>query len=569
MSTPVGKRGEPEYNEPLETPKKSRGKRSGKAKTEAIVPVQFQPNEEITSTPIGKKHKVKREPRQELESSSAEKMRKGEEGLAVRVPRPPREKNIFGLLGPDLTKQILRNLSPKDLQAARGVDRFMNQQAIDIVQGDEFSRLVKFTDFLCSQLPEIQKILKTPPEIIDGLKASNLDNFIQALYDARTRLIEILATRTPSELDRLEAAYKETGEPFPTTFKNIFALAKVRRSDDFSLLHEHEEYYELVRNEVLRIKKEKGDLASIMSLLESIPARRDFGKMHWLAKMDTPTFHLIEQAINSLHDDPQKYYFLIQMHVYEALSQTFRDDPDKAADSFGKALDLLEKQGKMLDLRHSYNCILKLLDNNLRSESSAFEKFYAALTRAASAHPDTNERVYLRVLINTSRLVAHFRNITAGNTDLTNMKNAMERITDVIESVPNPAEKAEEVQLFKECVYSFENELQDRYKGTWNLFVLWCFSAAEAANESDAKYALLATLHTMPDDEKGWYGWCPNWAIGDKREGSQNMCNKIYDKEFNALIAANLDLRPHGGRSRINDLFFRILNVAWGNWRRL
>lgn len=339
MSGPVEKR-HPDY--PVDslqtqhnTTKKTRKNQEREAKTNALVKKNLPYGESKTANknlPI----KTKQELPQEQADNQASKKRKSHTTKPLEATASASGTNPFAQLPKDVRKLILQNLSQKDQQSAR-VDRMLNQDVIEFNRGNTMLHLARFTECLMDNLPDMHESLKTPQALAKALQTHNLEEFQQALYDARSRLIDILTPLEPAKLTELAEAYKKTGFSLPTKFEHIFEIITTLKSSGKQSLMAPTEWYELARHLHKSLPNVMPGLIS--HLLNGISDAKGF---QLLAQMDKPTFILLEQVVNSLPNCPEKNLDFVTLHLHAAMRQIIAGLGDKSLESVKKALAATE-----------------------------------------------------------------------------------------------------------------------------------------------------------------------------------------------------------------------------------
>ncbi len=544
MSIPVGKPDEPGYIELPQVSKKTRVNPPRSAKEKAIAKTRFMLEEEDKAIRkdrrIEKKHRVKRERPEEgevVEGEGGRKLRKGQEQKAAAAPARPSGPNPFKILPKDVTRKILRKLYPEELQAAR-FDSYMNEQVATFVHGQDIPLLQRFTEFLISRLPDLKEAFDIPQETLNALQTRNLDEYTQALYNARSRLIDILETLDRSTLDSLEQEYRKSGYRFPARFEHIFELVRMQGEQEervLSTLFRLGEVYELVRVTQKQMTEEKRER------LSGGVCDRMFNELpRMLSLMDRGTFTLLKQITNSLANGAVKDRNLFILHLYAAMGQIKRGNSDESLAAISKALESIRQLAPLRDnynhltLRYSFRRVLnELLPSCTQSNSDAIfiEKMFALFEQAASTYPDDEKQLILEE-ITARKLVTYFER---GFID--QLTTFIHDTVDRLEEIPDARTKCERLNQILSQIYHINNMLLSNNillseEAKHGLF-RQIGKILSRARDCDAKYAL------------GYALGC-EWAVVYDYGFTPRPDVKIRDPEFKSYLEDILDHTKNG-----------------------
>lgn len=412
MSAPVGKRGEPEYIEKQEAAKRGRKgvespkTREREAKTKAAYAISQQLSKEEQATrqdrPFARK-RVKPEPgTQTQDTQEIGKMRKGKKGQPVEAQAPEEGKASFSELPRGVIQQVLGHLpAKKDLQATRQVEQFMNQEVVRRVKGYDLPHIRILTELLIDELPELRHGLRIPRELIAALESSNLEEYTEALYSVRSRLIDVLASLEPEKIDELERAFNEKGMPLPTKFQNFFQLVRIHQNEDeaqqlndLSGLNETYEYYRVCAksgSEATRILAVSRSLQDIFMPEEgdNPPLPEEGDNPPFLH--DSATFKLIEREYS--RDDTLENNCIVHIaHISEGMTRIANGLFDKGIESFEKAVEYFgkieDKKGKTGEAL--FGGIIQAIVSSEIDPKSA-EKLFQLLEQAVKRYAHKNK----------------------------------------------------------------------------------------------------------------------------------------------------------------------------------
>ncbi|MBS0637666.1 MAG: hypothetical protein JSS12_09150, partial [Verrucomicrobia bacterium] len=317
MSTPIGKPGDPGYIGNSEVPKKGQND-TPTSPLESKVTDAFRGQKGVGTRDSKEGHNV---------NANAEE--KG--GASFKgVPRGVVQR-ILGFVP-----------SKKDLQATRLVETFMNQEVVAHVKGFDLPQIRILTDFLIDKLPDHGDSLQMPKELIEGLESSNLETYTEALYLARSHLIDELAKIEPQKITEIEKAFHDNKLQLPTKFKNLFELARVHNNkDDNSKIERANELHE--GYESLRIcAKSKSEENRIDRVEEGFSTAIDLCLSHVSPKKrlnlpDIATFQLIEREY-SRESTKENNRVLYVLYLTQVIQRIMNGLFDKGIDSFLKAV---------------------------------------------------------------------------------------------------------------------------------------------------------------------------------------------------------------------------------------
>ncbi len=499
--------------EPVEPPKKKHASQSPeqkerKAKTDAVFKIRTQITEEDKAI-----RRDKRQYKKEV-SPRSNKLIKAPSG-----PKAPVDQNsdTFKRLGRDPVQKILGLLSKKDQQSSR-VERFMNEQVIEKVRGKNLSLFNRLTECIIQNLqdPELKEKFKIPKHLLDALQnRANLDAYPQVLYDARSHLVDLLATLDVDTLNSLEAAFKNTKFEFPEKFENIFSLARMAgEGEDPALLdrldrfREMHEFYEAMRW-IHAVSSTEHKAFKVQVILRPN-----------IQNIDSPTLRLIVDECYSLPDSLDKNSALFMAHLAAGIRQISVGSNEKSFDSITKAIEYMQKP-----LRFSKeDAIADFLLTNLESVMSSSEidnktagKIFAALKHEINSLPASDRK---------QELITDYYGLQLGiyaKKGFAELQIATNDCLAYLEGLADPDNKASDCASITNKVDIISEQ---EIVGINRLIM-----AVKATKDSDAKFAILARLYNDVS-----YAPNPNLIPDSLKGDAIQTLNKIKDPVFREAV---------------------------------
>ncbi len=435
MSTPVGKRGEPDYIEQPKASKKVRVQPPRAVKLAAIAKTRMQLKAEAKAAQKGrsieKNRRVKRERPQE-----------------AQVEHQAAGQNPFSRLTRGVVQKILGDevLTPIDLQHAR-VDTYLNRQVAEKVREADINILLNFKNFLVSNLPELAEAFPT----IDAIRAAStasIDNPKALSYFVRSSLIDILATLSPERVTALEEAFRLSGNSFPPGFSTIFTLVRLQVKNladiDTARLTALGELYERVR--LMHKTMTAEERANHGALVHIIFRELEYSGM--LGLLDRPTFALLEQLIETFVD---KHNDLMEVYTYAAVHEIAHDHYDKGLQLLSKLLELVHKPPfQSHHLAYFFPLHTVIMRTVLRGSevgagyNHAIDKIFDLFENAARDCPEKDKNRLLR-LITGLKIVAYC--VTNRREELRSLLgNTLERLEKVFDA-PTKLQRLKDIMM--------------------------------------------------------------------------------------------------------------------------
>lgn len=424
----------------------------------------------------------------------------------------------------------------------RQTAKYMNRQVSTFVKEGDWKRLQDLTEFLITRLPRLSAHLPVPQELREKFESTNLDDFTSALYSARSRLIDRVASLTPSTIDELERDFQAAGKKMPEKFEKFFALARIRQNKSpreriIKTLNLYE-YYEFARicveskESVWHHEQMAAALKLDTNWIRILGGGLDDNTMAQ-CYFDCTTYAFIEEAYSRSSPD-----ILHAAHFCHGRERLYLGQFDKGIDSIKKAIGHLIKTDLTKSIQTARGHALKrdipttyidLYQSSLVETFIVHEIDYKSAKRAFTL---------LRQLVSKHPVYAvkedHIKKLFAAQLVTYAEKRFKERKIVMNETLQH-VEGYSTVAARCNALVNIEKSIDDLFckhicHGDERKVKARLFRAVKAAKESDSKYAMLAILYLKKYKEYS----LTSKVLVDKK--AQAMLKKIQDPAYKLAV---------------------------------